>query len=360
MRRGSVEVPVSKSHLHRLLIAEALAGEYGRLIVSPEDSEDIKATKRCLKVLVSGEKDVVLDVGESGSTLRFLSPVVPALGKSAKFVKSGRLAQRPAMEYPALSAGIQELPGNVSSQFVTGLLFALPLLDGDSEIRFKSPLESRGYVDMTLDVVRDYGITIKDLDGGFVIPGLQRFKVPDDESKRIAEKDWSGAAFWVCANAMGNDIVFEGLECASRQPDRAVVEAVKLLGGEIDVSGFPDSFPALCIAAACNEGITRFVGTRRLRLKESDRVAAMEDVLGRFGVKTAAGDNDFTVYGSDRQLSGGAFRSYGDHRIAMAVAIGATRAAGPVELDDAKCAAKSYPSFFAAFSRLGGSPFFRA
>lgn len=351
-RSGKVEIPVSKSHLHRLLIAEALAGECDGLAAVPGDPEDIKATKRCLAELVSGKGEVVLDVGESGSTLRFLSPLVPALGKKARFIKAGRLATRPTMEYPSISPGVHELPGDVSSQFVTGLIFALPLLDGESEIRFTSPLESRGYVDMTLDVVRDYGIAVDETPKGFIVSGRQRFALPQDASKRAAEKDWSGAAFWVCANAMGNEISFDGLKSASRQPDRAVVEAVKSIGGEIDVSGFPDSFPALSVAAACHEGTTRFSGTRRLRLKESDRVAAMADVLARFGVETDVEENAFFVHGSGKPLSGGAFSSYGDHRIAMSIAIGATRAEAPVEIDDVKCAAKSYPAFFDEFSRL--------
>lgn len=352
LRKGRVCVPPSKSHIHRLLIADALAGDRSRLEISPDDCEDVKATKRCLRELFSGKAEVTLDVGESGSTLRFLSPLVPALGKKARFVKSGRLAARPAIEYSRISPGLHELPGNVSSQFVTGLLFALPLLPADSEIRFSGSLESRGYVDMTLRTVRDYGISVEETSGGFLVPGNQRFALPDDDSKRSPECDWSGAAFWICANAMGNDIEIPDMNFDSLQPDRAVVDAAERLGGEIDISLFPDSFPVLAVAASCRKGTTLFTGTRRLRLKESDRVAAMSEVLSGFGVEAEESENTFAVRGKGSDLDPGTFRTFGDHRIAMSIAIGATRASDPVEIDDSACASKSYPRFFENFASL--------
>lgn len=354
LRRGAVKIPPSKSHFHRILVAEALAGSMERVeTVSAEDCDDIKATKRCLAALMSDEVQVELDVGESGSTLRFLAPLAAALGKRSVFKKAGRLSERPMMEYPSISPGVHELPGGVSSQFATGLIFALPLLDGDSEIRFSSRLESRGYVDMTLDVVRAYGIKVVESAGGFFIPGNQKYVVPKEESKRTAEKDWSGAAFWICANAIGNSIEMPELNGASRQPDRAVVEAVKSIGGTIDVSEFPDSFPALTIAAACKSVQTTFTGISRLRLKESDRIAAMAEVLAGFGVKTEVSALEFRVLGTSGKLKSGSFKTYDDHRIAMSIAIGATRAVASVEIDNSKCVAKSYPLFFQEFAQLG-------
>ena len=350
LRMGAAEVPRSKSHLHRLLIADFLAGDRRRLADDPDDSDDIRATKRCLRALDTDATDVTLDCGESGSTLRFLAPVAAALGKRASFQKAGRLAARPMLAYPEIRSGLHELAGDVSSQFVTGLLFALPLLAGDSRIRFTSPLESRGYVDLTLAVVRGAGVVVRETaDGGFDIPGGQRFA---PQPTVAAERDWSGAAFWLAANAIGNRIDVAGMNPASMQPDRAIVGALAQLGGTIDVAQFPDSFPVLTVAAACRPQTTAFTGIRRLRIKESDRVAAMADVLARFGVRTESAENRFAVHGTDGPLAGGAFASFGDHRIAMSIAIGATRAKGAVEIDNAACAAKSYPRFFDIFAAL--------
>lgn len=321
--RGLVTPPPSKSHLHRLLIAEFLAsGDCAS--VEEGDCEDIAATKRCLQALK--EKSPILDVGESGSTLRFLAPVAAALGVKAEFVKRGRLADRPVMEYASLEPGVHELRGDISSQFVTGLLFALPILAGDSEIRFSTPLQSRGYVDMTLDVIRGYGIAVEEVDGGFKIPGNQRYVSPGEVK---SEGDWSGAAFWFVANALGSEIKIVGLSEASHQPDSVVVsliEAVKA-GGEIDVSGCPDNYPALAALNFALGSGARFTGTERLRLKESDRLAAME-----------------AVFANPQDVD-----SRGDHRIAMSAAILSTVADGPTLIHGASCVAKSYPGFWDEF-----------
>ena len=359
LRRGVANPPASKSHLHRLLIADFLAGDMSRLAPDAEDSDDVKATKRCLAALAEPGDEPVLDCGESGSTLRFLAPVAAALGKRPVYRKAGRLAERPSIEYRELKGGLHELPGDVSSQFVTGLLFALPLIKEDSRISFTGPLQSRGYVDMTLDVVRGAGVEVVERDGGFDIRGGQSFRV----QRGVApEADWSGAAFWLAANAIGNAIEIKGLNAASVQPDRRVVGALEAILGRapgrdaLDVSQFPDGFPALAVAAAATGGETAFVGIERLRMKESDRVAAMAEVLERFGVGVEAEASRFVVQGTDGMLKGGRFRSFGDHRIAMATAIGATRASAPVEIDDARCAAKSYPRFFEEFAALSVVP----
>jgi len=345
LRRGAVVAPPSKSHAHRLLIANFLAGERTCMEDAAGDSADVLATKRCLRALAEPTATPVLDCGESGSTLRFLAPVAAALGKIPTFKCAGRLAERPFKPYPKLESGLHDLAGNVSSQFVTGLLFALPLVKGDSQIRFTSLLESRGYVDMTLAVVRAAGIEVVEVADGFDIPGGQVFK---SQSAQV-EGDWSGAAFWLAMNALGSDVKVSGLNDDSVQPDRAIRELLSDFPHEIDVSQCPDIFPVLTVVAAAQPSEMRFVGIRRLRLKECDRVAAMADVLGRFGVKVDVSDEAFSVHGTDAPFKGGAFVSYGDHRIAMSVAVGATRAAGPVALDDISCAAKSYPSFFDEF-----------
>ncbi len=355
-RRGRVEAPRSKSHEHRLLIADFLAGDYSRLAPREGDADDIQATKRCLLALTGDDTAPFLDCGESGSTRRFLAPIAAALGKKPVFKTAGRLADRPQMDYDDLQPGEFKLAGDVSSQFVTGLLFALPLLKGDSFIRFTAPLESKGYVEMTRRVLVGAGIFIGVRDDGYDVPGGQTYHAQPDVA---VEGDWSGAAFWFAMNALGSDIKVSGLDAKSVQPDRVVQDHLQRIStawnGErvfVDVSECPDLFPALSVVAAASPGETVFTGTRRLRLKESDRTAAMEDVLKRFGAEVERRENEFSVRGSEEPFRGGEIETGGDHRIAMAAAVGATHADGPVELDDAACAAKSYPSFFADFERL--------
>lgn len=348
--RGTVQAPRSKSHEHRLLVAGFLAGDTSRLPDRDGDPADILATKSCLRALASGDPEPVLDCGESGSTLRFLAPVAAALGRRPVFRKAGRLADRPAIEYATLAPGLHELPGNVSSQFVTGLLFALPLLDGDSEIRFTSPLESRGYVDMTLRVLADAGIDIAALPGGgFAVRGGQRYRPRPDLP---VEGDWSGAAFWLAMDALGSEVSVEGLDPESAQPDRAVARLLPDLPESVDMSPCPDLFPALAVVAGGLARPTRFTGIRRLRIKECDRVAAMAEALDRLGAAADVGDDELVIRGTGRPFRGASLRTFGDHRIAMAAAVAATRAEAPVTIDDADCSAKSYPGFFAEFLRV--------
>ena len=363
LRRGVMSVPVSKSHAHRVLIAEFLAGRTDCLAAADGDCDDILATKRCLKSLVSRDtrdpRVVSLDCGESGTTRRLLGPVVAALGVKPNWIMRGRLASRPQIDYAELKPGVQELAGNVSSQFVSGLLFALPLLDGDSEIRLSSPLASRGYVAMTLGVLKAYGVHVEATTTGFRVPGNQRYVAPG--GRPLFETDWSGAAFPLAMKALGNAVEIDaasaaGLRGDSLQPDRVVGALLARLAQkdgeiEIDVDECPDLFPVLTVVAAKRGGVTRFVGIRRLRLKESDRVAAMADVLARFGVSVGVTDAAFVVRGVGASaLKGGAFRSVADHRVAMAIAVGATVADAPVVIDDTTCAAKSYPDFFSQFA----------
>lgn len=355
-RTGSVRIPRSKSHEHRLILADFLAGDMSRLAPADDDSEDIRATKRCLGVLKDAGQLAVLDCGESGSTRRFLGPVAAALGKSVTFVTRGRLSERPQRDYSALASGLHELPGDVSSQFVTGLLFALPLLEGDSQIRFTTPLESKGYVELTLRVLTGAGIYVAVRENGYDVPGGQSYIA---QPQTPVELDWSGAAFWYAMNALGSLVMFDGLDMRSAQPDRAIAELAPRIAAawkgepvDVNVSESPDLFPALAVLAGASSGVTRFAGVRRLRLKESDRVAAMADVLRRFGVGVEAGDDSFVVQGAGGRLRGGGFHSFDDHRIAMAIAVGATVADEPVSIDNAECATKSYPGFFDEFARL--------
>ena len=240
---------------------------------------------------------------------------------------------------------------------MTGLIFALPLLKGDSFIRFTSPLESKGYVEMTRRVLVGAGIYVGVRDDGYDIPGGQTYHAQPDAQ---VEGDWSGAAFWFAMNALGSDIEVTGLDAKSVQPDRVVQDLLQRIStawsGErvfVDVSECPDLFPALSVVAAASPGETLFTGTRRLRLKESDRTAAMEDVLKRFGAEVERRENEFSVRGAEGPFRDGEIETGGDHRIAMAAAVGATHAEEAVTIDDAACAAKSYPAFFADFGRLG-------
>ena len=356
-RAGHVDAPRSKSHEHRLMIADFLAGDMARIAPRDGDSDDIAATKRCLAALATDDPTPLLDCGESGSTRRFLAPVAAALGKRPVYKTAGRLAARPQMDYDEIKPGEFTLDGGVSSQFVTGLLFALPLLDGDSSIKFSTPLQSKDYVEMTRRVLIGAGIYVGVSEDGFEVPGGQTYQPqPDTE----VEGDWSGAAFWYGMNALGSDVTVDGLPRSSAQPDRAVADLVRRIAtawkGEsvgVDVSECPDLFPVLAVVAGASPGETTFTGTRRLRLKESDRAAAMEEVLGRFGATAkASGENAMVVRGAGGPLRGGSYPSFGDHRIAMAVAVGATVADDDVEIDDIACAAKSYPSFFETFERL--------
>jgi 3-phosphoshikimate 1-carboxyvinyltransferase len=323
--RGAKTPPASKSHLHRILIAEFLAG--GGIPPAAGECADIAATRRCIAALEAarrnGETTARLDCGESGSTLRFFAPLAAALGIKADFVLRGRLAERPAIRYDTLQGGVHELRGDISSQFVTGLLFALPLLSGPSEIRFTTPLQSRGYVDMTIDVLKRYGVEIQERESGFFVPAPQKFVSPGDVE---VEADWSGAAFWFAANALGSEIDIRGLNAGSRQPDSAIAGLIeKVKAGEVvDVSGCPDNYPALAVVNHALKSGAVFTGTERLKIKESDRLAAMEAVFADPCDVDPAND----------------------HRIAMAAAILSTTLDSPVLIHSSGCVEKSYPGFW--------------
>lgn len=401
---GTIQVPPSKSIAHRALICAALA--HGTSILSPIDSsKDMEATIQVLRsmgaqiqrdgasVTVTGIQIVPAqadaDCMESGSTLRFLLPVAAALGIRATFYGQGRLPERPLSPYldsfrpkgvffdaealpltltGKLSPGLFMMPGDVSSQFITGLLFALPLLPGNSVIRLTSPLESAPYIALTLDVLRQFGITVFKDHNGFSIPGGQKY-LPQSY---LIESDYSNAAFFLTASALDGDVRLNGLSQDSLQGDRAILSILEKFGasfswtgGQIgsshgifqaihaEVQDVPDLVPILCVAACAVPGITHLKGIRRLKLKESDRAAAMIDGLTALGGHIKESSDALVIEGGF-PLHGGIVSSYGDHRIAMSMAIAATFSQSPVIIENAQVVDKSYPGFWHDFRTLGG------
>lgn len=371
---GSVTPPPSKSQAHRVLMAQMLAG--GGKISGLQTSEDIEATRRCLAALREpGEGLPELDCGESGSTLRFLIPTALALRGGGRFTGRGRLMERPLKPYfdmfdrqgirwqregqtltveGTLRAGTFSLPGNVSSQFVTGLLFALPLLAGDSVIELTCELESKGYADMTLQALRAFGVRAENRDyRQFFVPGGQTY-VPHDVT---VEADWSQAGFWYAAAALGGAVETCGMNEASAQGDRILVTHARALAEpgdrEIDISDCPDLLPPLAVMAAVRQGRTAFVNGARLRMKESDRLASVCAMLRALGGIAEEGEDSLLVTGRET-LEGGTVDGANDHRIVMAAAVAAQRCKKPVVITGAQAVNKSYPDFFEVYRSLGG------
>lgn len=390
---GRISVPPSKSAAHRAVICSALADGPDIFPAGICLSDDITATNLAMKAIQNrhGDKKIRIDCGESGSTLRFLIPVAAALGLNAEFIGRGRLPERPIGVYldclPShgvqfktesglplvidgqLTPGKFILPGNVSSQFITGLLFALPLLNGDSELTLSSPLESAGYVDMTSAIMRDFGVTVNTIENGWRIAGHQSYQ----PRGYIVERDWSQAAFFMAAGALGGKLALEGLNPNSCQGDRAAEKLFQAFGAktqwndsilsvtphslngiEIDASQIPDLVPVLAVTAALSKGRTRIYNAQRLRIKESDRLSAMADGLTRLGGKVQQTDDGLLIDGVTR-LHGGVVEGYSDHRIVMAFAIAALNADGCVTISDAQSIQKSYPTFFEDYNQLGGN-----
>lgn len=373
---GPITPPPSKSQAHRAIIAAALAEGESR-IGNLARSQDILATQSCMAALKApGTGLPALDCGESGSTLRFLIPVALVLRGGGVFSGRGRLMERPQEPYfqifqekgvsygqkegtltvsGTLTPGRYPLRGDVSSQFITGLLYALPLLEGDSDIMLTTPLESKGYVDMTLDVLARFGIGVEDRDGqSFHIPGGQKYRA----RSFTVEADWSQAGFWYAANGLGGSVKILGMDAASKQGDKIIAPYyVKLCGpGEavLDVSQCPDLVPALAVQAALRAGeTTQIVNAARLRIKESDRLDTVTTELSKLGAKVAQTPDALVIEGVDR-LTGGEVDSHNDHRIAMMLAVAATRAAGPVTIRGAESVNKSYPNFWEDYKSLGG------
>ena len=386
---GTVAAIPSKSDAHRALICAALADRPTRLLLSGEFSEDMRATGRCIAALggtvcpAPGGAEVtpirkvpavpLLDCGESGSTLRFLLPVAAAICDGFSVVGQGRLPERPlealctAMEAGGctfsahalplsvsgrLTSGEYALPGNISSQYISGLLLAFPMLSHESRIRLTTPLESRGYVAMTLSVMRRFGAAAERLADGFRCPGGGYISPGTLE----IEGDWSNAAFWLAAHSLGHALTITGLCDASAQPDRQAGVLVDALGdgAKVDVSECPDLLPILAVRAAYAGGETHFLHAARLRLKESDRLHAAAEGLALLGGDVSEMPDALVVRGHGGLRGGCTVSSYGDHRMAMAWAIAALDADGPVTILGAEAVNKSYPAFWREYQRLGG------
>ena len=395
---GTITPPPSKSQAHRLIIAAALAG--GESVVSNVAfSQDILATLSCMEQLgakweqldsstirvtgITGPKSGELprfDCGESGSTLRFLIPIALAVAGGGVFTGHGRLMERPQKPYfdlfeekgidyelkdgvltvrGALTAGDYALAGNVSSQFFTGLLYALPLLSGDSTIRATTALESRSYIDMTLDALHGCGIAATEEAGEFPVfrvPGGQAYQATD----RAVEADWSQAGFWYAALGMGNDVTITGMNPDSVQGDRETAAFYELLSrpgdAVLDVADCPDLVPPMAALAALRGvgNTTGIVNAQRLRIKESDRLATVTQVLTALGADMEERPDGLVLYGRDSLPGGITVSAHNDHRIAMMAAVAATKCEAPVTITGAECVRKSYPNFWDDYKALGG------
>ena len=381
---GQVTAIPSKSQAHRLLICAAFA-DAPTTLSCPETNRDIEATAGCLRglgaditrtstgYLVSPVQSLPastkINCQDSGSTLRFLLPVVGALGVDTVFHMEGRLPQRPLsplweemermgcrLSRPTestircqgkLQPGDYTISGGVSSQFITGLLLALALIPGESRIHITGKLESAPYVTMTLQAMKAFGMEVTD----FTAVGGRKFTSPGSFT---VEGDWSNGAFFLAARELGSDVEVANLSADSAQGDRA---AATLLPGlkkhlTIDAADIPDLVPILAVTAACKQGAT-FTNIARLRLKESDRVESVLAMLQNLGGRAEADENTMTVYGTG--LVGGTVDAKNDHRIAMSAAIAATVCRENVTILGAECVRKSYPQFFEEYRKLGGS-----
>lgn len=392
---GSITPPPSKSQAHRLIIGAAL-GAGSCIIENIAFSQDIMATLDAMVQLgASFESNTPnsirihgmggrfkgelphLDCGESGSTLRFLIPIALAAAGGGMFTGRGRLMERPQKPYfdlfdqkgvayslengvltvnGSLPSGEYALRGDVSSQFFTGLLYALPLLEGDSVIRSTTALESRSYIDMTLDALRQCGIEVMDEGDRFRVKGGQKYTLTDC----AVEADWSQAGFFYAALGLGNDIEIMGMNAYSTQGDMRIVPYyLKMLNrGDVtlDVSDCPDLVPPLAVQAALRgEGNTTYItNAARLRIKESDRLAAVTTVLNALGADVEELPDGLVIHGKDGLTGGVTVSGFNDHRIAMMTAVAATRCAAPVKLLGADCVKKSYPNFWEDYEKLGG------
>lgn len=402
---GTVTAPPSKSYSHRAIICGSLTGgkcEISSLIFS----NDILATINGMKAMGSSivthknslvinnfecAKDkIVVDCADSGSTLRFLIPIAAALGIDTVFKRNLGLAKRPIMEYLEIlaNAGVTFeicddlslkisgklkprkflVSGNISSQFVSGLLMALPLVDGNSEIVMTSPLESSKYVDITIDVLKKFGVNIEKTSNGFYIEGNQKYKPID----YVVEGDWSQSAFFMVAGAIGGNVSIKNLNKNSLQGDKQIfkllakfganifwnknqveVKKSSLKGIDIDASEIPDLVPILSVAAANSEGITHITNAKRLKFKECDRLDAIYKQLKNLGVDIRKLDDGLTIKGIGER-NGGIACSYNDHRIAMMLSIMAITLPENLKIIDADSVKKSYPNFFEDYSSIGG------
>lgn len=403
---GTVNVPPSKSDVHRAIICAAMANGVSR--ISPVAlSNDIKATIGCIKALgadavlennvltVDGtnmykNKTALLDCGESGSTLRFFIPIAAVGNINATFVGKGKLPQRPIGIFTEalpkagtvcktegglpleikgqLKSGIFEIPGNVSSQFITGLLLALPILEGDSEIVLTSPLESVGYIAMTIRTMKQFGVNIQATEKGWHIKGGQTYK----SYNYTTDGDWSQAAFFMVLGAIGGKVTVKGVAKDSTQGDKKCAEILARFGAKItqldnevtvekgelkaitiDASQIPDLVPVLSVCAAFAEGTTKIINAERLRIKECDRLKATAELLNNLGGKVKELSDGLEITGVS-SLKGGNVNGYNDHRIIMSAAVCAARSDEDITATFAMSINKSYPDFYIDYNSIGG------
>ena len=412
--KGEVKIPPSKSMAHRAIICAALSD--GLCIIENIDySDDIIATIDAMNSLgakIVKHKDYIevigaygsdekaketriIDCNESGSTLRFLVPISLLFEGRSKFIGRGNLGKRPLTTYynifekqgieysyeegnlnlvidGELKAGTFEVEGNVSSQFITGLLFTLPLLNEDSKIIITTEMESKGYIDLTLRAMSDFGVEIINNNyREFIIKGNQKYKA---RNYRV-EGDYSQAAFFLCADSLGNDVLCKDLDLNSLQGDKEVIDILErmnvvfnandigvkgttngeLISTVIDGSQCPDIIPVLTSVAALTKGTTEIINAGRLRIKECDRLAAVTSELNKLGAKIIEKEEGLVVTGVEKLQGGVEVWSHKDHRIAMTLAIASTRCEEPIVIKDYECIAKSYPNFFDDFKALGGN-----
>lgn len=383
---GNVVLPPSKSVAHRALICSYLSG--GGTVKPVIDSNDMKATTGIINSLKNNELE--LNAIESGSTLRFMIPVVAALGREVTFVGEGSLLSRTVGEYlellpkhnvsiesngylpvklsGRLKAGSYEVAGNVSSQYITGLLLALPLLDEDSAVILTTALQSKPYVDMTIKVMADFGVDVRETDFGYLVKGNQQYKQLD----YTVEGDWSHSAFFLVAGAIGGDVCLKGLDIDSTQGDKAIVDVMRSFGADItvtndgvrckksalhgtrvDATNIPDLVPVIAVLAAFAVGETVISGAERLRYKESDRIESVVYNLKQIGADVTETPDGMIIKGG-KPLHSARLKGYNDHRIVMAFSVAGLFLDGETVIDDAMSINKSYPSFFDDYNSIGG------
>lgn len=403
---GKIAAISSKSDAHRALICAALAEGKTKLKID-NTSRDIEATISCIEALGGkvekngsffdvtpikrGTFSPTLDCYESGSTLRFLFPVANLVSTNPTFIGRGRLPERPLsplreeMEKNGveiegkmlpittkgtLKGGIYRLAGNISSQFISGLLFALPLCESDSKIVLTTPLESKGYVEMTLSTLKQFGINIEQGHNEYIIKGNQKYISP---KTLTIEGDWSNAAFWLCGGAISGEIKCTGLNHDSNQGDKQIVSVLEKFGAEVirsandvtikkadlkginlDCTDIPDLVPIISAVASLAEGQTLLTGLERLKIKESDRLSAVYNTLINLGADAKISDNSLIITGK-KELSGGNAEGFNDHRMVMMSSILASRCKEGVNITDCEAVNKSYPDFFEHLKELGGA-----
>ena len=412
---GTIPIPPSKSYSHRAIIAAALATSNKDKEVSRIDnlkySVDITTTTEIMEnwganieigedfEIIKGNsgivnpKDEYTQCNESGSTIRFLIPIGLSSNNKIVFDGKGKLVERPLDSYykifdeqgikysnnngwlplnvdGQLKPGKYEIEGNISSQYITGLLYALPLLNGDSELRINKTLESKGYIDLTLEILEMSGIKVVNNNyKSFFIKGNQKYNPFD----YVIEGDYSQVAFWIVAGILGSEIKCLHVKKESLQGDREIIEIVQRMGANveifddyiivkpsqtygtvIDISQCPDIGPILTVLAALSKGETKIINAERLRIKESDRITSIKTELNKLGANVEEVGDSLVINGVERLTGSAELSAWNDHRIAMSLAIASIKCDGEIVIDEAESVKKSYPHFWEDFKKMGG------